>query len=81
MEIVHIIKELRAELQRIDTLIVALEGLHSGRRRGRPPKALLEFRDESDPPKKAAKKKAAKKKASKKKKKTAGKKAAPKTQS
>lgn len=77
MEIVHIIKELRAELQRIDTLIVALEGLHSGRRRGRPPKALLEFRDESlDAPKKTAKKKAAKKK-----KKAAPKKAAPKTES
>lgn len=77
MEIVHIIKELRAELQRIDTLIVALEGLHSGRRRGRPPKALLEFCDESlDAPKKAAKKKAAKKK-----KKAAPKKAAPKTES
>lgn len=73
MEIVHIIKELRAELQRIDTLIVALEGLHSGRRRGRPPKALLEFRDGST----AAPKKAAKKK----RKKAARKKAVPKTES
>ncbi len=45
MDIVAIIKELRKELERIDGLIIALETLQAGRRRGRPPKALQALRD------------------------------------
>lgn len=45
MDIVSIIKELRRELERIDGLIIALETLQAGRRRGRPPKALQALRD------------------------------------
>jgi hypothetical protein len=45
MDVVQIIKELRQELERIDSLILALDMLQSGRRRGRPPKLLQELRD------------------------------------
>ncbi len=44
MDVVTIINELRRELERIDALILALESLQSGRRRGRPPKALQDLR-------------------------------------
>jgi len=44
MDIIAIINELRKELERIDGLIVALESLQAGRRRGRPPKALQQLR-------------------------------------
>lgn len=80
MDIIAIINELRKELERIDGLIIALETLQVGRRRGRPPKALQQLRAgvlEEDTPavrhaakavKKAAKKDAAgRKKAAKKK--------------
>ncbi len=79
MDIVTIVKELRQELERIDTLILALDSLHTGRRRGRPPKLLQELRRGAEPgslttkraaagttAKKKAKKKAAKKKTKKK---------------
>ncbi len=78
MDIVSIIKELRAELERIDNLILALDSLHTGRRRGRPPKLLQELRRGAEPgsvstrreskattSKKAAKKKRARKKTKK----------------
>lgn len=45
MDIIAIINELRKELDRIDGLIIALETLQAGRRRGRPPKALQQLRD------------------------------------
>jgi hypothetical protein len=44
MDVVEIIKDLRQELERIDSLILALDMLQSGRRRGRPPKLLQELR-------------------------------------
>jgi hypothetical protein len=44
MDVVEIIKELRQELERIDSLILALDMLQSGRRRGRPPKLLQQLR-------------------------------------
>ena len=44
MDVVSIINELRKELERIDGLIIALEALQAGRRRGRPPKALQQLR-------------------------------------
>lgn len=44
MNVTAIIGELRLELERIDTLILALEALQSGRKRGRPPKALQALR-------------------------------------
>jgi hypothetical protein len=44
MDVVEIIKELRHELERIDSLILALDSLQSGRRRGRPPKLLQQLR-------------------------------------
>lgn len=44
MNVVTIINELRTELERIDGLILALESLRTGRRRGRPPKALQALR-------------------------------------
>jgi hypothetical protein len=44
MNVVAIINELRRELERIDGLILALESLRGGRRRGRPPKALQALR-------------------------------------
>ena len=78
MDIVTIVKELRKELERIDNLILALDSLHTGRRRGRPPKLLQELRRGAEPgslstrrrskrktSKKAAKKKSAKKKTQK----------------
>lgn len=75
MDVVSIINELRKELERIDGLIIALEALQAGRRRGRPPKALQQLRtgnlggDDTPASRRAAKavKKGAKK-ASKKKK-------------
>ena len=79
MDVIGIINELRKELERIDGLIIALESLQSGRRRGRPPKALQQLRagamDQESPAarraakavKKAANKKATKKKSAKKK--------------
>lgn len=85
MDVIGIINELRKELERIDGLIIALESLQAGRRRGRPPKALQQLRagameQESPAARRAAKavKKASKKKATKKatKKKKAAKKAA-----
>ena len=73
MDVIGIINELRKELERIDGLIIALESLQSGRRRGRPPKALQQLRagaveQESPAARRAAKavKKASKKKVSKK---------------
>lgn len=75
MDVIGIINELRKELERIDGLIIALESLQAGRRRGRPPKALQQLRagameQESPAARRAAKavKKASKKKAAKKKK-------------
>ena len=75
MDIVSIVNELRKELERIDNLILALDSLHTGRRRGRPPKLLQELRRGAEPgsvstrrgskrttSKKTAKKKSAKKK-------------------
>lgn len=68
MDVVQIIKELRQELERIDSLILALDMLQSGRRRGRPPKLLQQLRaaksgpdelDFSPPPKKTRKKRKA----------------------
>lgn len=47
MDIVEIIGELRKELERIDKLILALDTLQTGRRRGRPPKLLQELRAEA----------------------------------
>jgi hypothetical protein len=47
MDVVSIINELRKELERIDGLIIALEALQAGRRRGRPPKALQQLRSGS----------------------------------
>ena len=44
MDIVAIVNELRRELQQIDNLILALDSLQTGRRRGRPPKLLQELR-------------------------------------
>lgn len=62
MDVVQIVKELRAELERIDKLIAALEGLQAGRSRGRPPKVLQELRDRVDDKDKPAKSKKSKKK-------------------
>jgi hypothetical protein len=45
MDVVAIIGELRKELERIDGIIVALEALQHGKRRGRPPKALQALRE------------------------------------
>ena len=71
MDVIAIIADLRKELERIDQLILALDTLQHGRRRGRPPKLLQELRQraksaaaEPAAPKKA-RKKAAKKKAAK----------------
>ncbi len=44
MNISAIVSELKNELARIDSLILALDQLHPGRRRGRPPKLLQELR-------------------------------------
>lgn len=49
MDIVAIVNELRRELQQIDNLILALDSLHTGRRRGRPPKLLQELRSGAKP--------------------------------
>jgi hypothetical protein len=68
MDVIEIIGELREELERIDKLILALDSLQTGKRRGRPPKLLQQLRQDaaakSASPKRA--KKAAKKKAAKK---------------
>ena len=67
MDVIEIIGELRKELERIDKLILALDSLQTGKRRGRPPKLLQQLRQEAAgkaAPKKRAKKepkKAAKK--------------------
>ena len=37
MDVIEIIGELRKELERIDKLILALNSLQTGKRRGRPP--------------------------------------------
>ena len=78
MDIVTIVKELRQELERIDTLILALDSLHTGRRRGGPPKLLQELRRGAEPgsltTRRAAAGKTAKKSAKKKAKKKAAKK-------
>ena len=73
MDVIEIIGELRKELDRIDKLILALDSLQTGKRRGRPPKLLQQLRQEAAAKtapekraKKVAKKKAAKKKAAKK---------------
>ncbi len=44
MDTLAIIGELRKELERIDGLILALEALQHGSKRGRPPKILQELR-------------------------------------
>jgi hypothetical protein len=54
MDVVEIIKELRQELERIDSLILALDMLQSGRRRGRPPKLLQQLRSARSRPSAAA---------------------------
>ena len=63
MDVIEIIGELRKELERIDKLILALDSLQTGKRRGRPPKLLQQLRQEAaakaetnKKPKKAAKK-------------------------
>ena len=63
MDVIEIIGELRKELERIDKLILALDSLQTGKRRGRPPKLLQQLREEAAAkaetkklPKKAAKK-------------------------
>lgn len=63
MDVIEIIGELRKELERIDKLILALDTLQTGKRRGRPPKLLQQLRQEAaakaetnKKPKKAAKK-------------------------
>ena len=56
MDIGAIIRELRKELERIDRLIVALDTLHTGPRRGRPPKLLQQLREASEASKTPAKK-------------------------
>ena len=48
MNVAAIINELRRELERIDGLILALESLRSGPKRGRPPKALQTLRSGID---------------------------------
>ena len=48
MDITTIIRELRNELERIDRLILALDTLHTGPRRGRPPKLLQQLRGASE---------------------------------
>ena len=70
MDVIEIIGELRKELERIDKLILALDSLQTGKRRGRPPKLLQQLRQDAAAKaaspkraKKAAKKKAAKKSA------------------
>ncbi len=59
MDVIEIISELRKELERIDKLILALDSLQAGKRRGRPPKLLQQLRQEAAA--KAAPKKRAKK--------------------
>ena len=59
MDVIEIIAELRKELERIDKLILALDTLHTEKRRGRPPKLLQQLRQEAAA--KAAPKKRAKK--------------------
>lgn len=59
MDVTQIIGELRKELERIDKLILALDSLQTGKRRGRPPKLLQQLRQEAEA--KAAPKKRAKK--------------------
>ena len=49
MNISAIVSELKKELARIDSLILALDQLHPGGRRGRPPKLLQELRSGAEP--------------------------------
>ena len=63
MNVIEIIGELRKELERIDKLILALDTLQTGKRKGRPPKLLQKLRQEVEAkaatkkrPKKAVKK-------------------------
>ena len=56
MDIAAIIRELRNELERVDRLILALDTLHTGPRRGRPPKLLQQLRAASKPSKTLTKK-------------------------
>lgn len=59
MDVIAIIAELRKELERIDKLMLALDSLQTGKRRGRPPKLLQQLRAEAAAtaaPKKRAKK-------------------------
>ena len=56
MDIAAIIRELRNELERIDRLILALDMLHTGPRRGRPPKLLHQLRSASEASKRPTKK-------------------------
>ena len=56
MDIAAIIRELRNEIERIDRLILALDTLHTGPRRGRPPKLLQQLRRASEPKKTPTKK-------------------------
>jgi len=67
MDIVAIVKELRRELQQIDSLILALDSLQTGRRRGRPPKLLQELRSGARPGELSLKKPRSNKKSAKKK--------------
>ena len=60
MDIAAIIRELRDEIERIDRLILALDTLHAGPRRGRPPKLLQQLRAASKPSKTPTKKSARK---------------------
>jgi hypothetical protein len=68
MDIVAIVNELRRELQQIDNLILALDSLQTGRRRGRPPKLLQELRSGAKPGELSTKRPAKSTKAAKKKK-------------
>ena len=63
MDVIAIIGELRKELERIDKLMLALDSLQTGKRRGRPPKLLQQLRQEATAtaaPKEGAKKAARK---------------------
>ena len=48
MDVIEIIGDLRKELERIDKLILSLDSLQTGKRRGRPPKLLQQLRQEAE---------------------------------